>query len=213
MPVASETNKRTRSDQGDLKVGSWKVEGRLATAHIEGRGPAFECGGRCCLHGVYAALGERDLILEYADRIRAAMDETQTGDTSEWFEVETHEDDDYPGGRCVGTRVHNDKCVFLNREGLCSLQLLEPELDLPEGTRLKPFYCRLFPLTTWGKQIEFDDMCDGVRPCCTLVAEGERRALDAWEYEFKEILGENGYRELRRVAPIPPSVDDRQSHG
>jgi hypothetical protein len=186
-----------------IEIGDWKVERRLATARIEGGGPlnvGDECAGYCCHHGVYASLPERDRILEYADLIQEAMDETQTTDTAEWFEEEQHEDEDYPGGLCVGTAVHNGKCTFLGRDGLCVLQTLEPSLEFPEGRRLKPFYCRLFPLTTWCGRLEFDDLCDGVRPCCTLASDGPTRAVDAWAYEFKEALGERGYEELRARA-------------
>lgn len=189
--------------QEHIRIGEWRVELRLATARIEGAGPmnvADECGGHCCRHGVYASLPARDRILEYADRICEVMDATQSTDTSEWFEDEIEEDEDYPGGLCIGTAVYNDKCAFLNAEGLCVLQLLEPSLDLPEGERLKPLYCRLFPLTTWYKNVEFDDLCDGVRPCCTLASDGPSRAIDAWAYEFKEVLGEEGYDELRQRA-------------
>ncbi len=185
-----------------ITIGDWKVERRLATSRVEGRGPsvAEECGGQCCLHGVYIALPERDRILEYADRVQAVMDETQTPDTDLWFEDTIEEDDDYPGGLCIGTATYNDKCAFLNSDGLCVLQMLEPELELPEGERLKPFYCRLFPLTTWYSRVEFDDMCNGVRPCCTLAADGRKRAVDAFAFELTQVLGERRYQELRGVA-------------
>jgi Fe-S-cluster containining protein len=186
-----------------IEIGAWKVERRLVLARVEGRGPlnvADECGGHCCLHGVYIALPEQDRILAYADRVQAVMDATQTDDTSEWFESEVHRDEDFPGGVCVGTNTYGDKCVFLNSEGLCVLQLLEPELGLPAGERLKPFYCRLFPLTTLDDRLEFDDLCDGVRPCCTLAADGCSRAVDAYAAELTEVLGEDGLGELQRAA-------------
>jgi Fe-S-cluster containining protein len=195
--------RRRRRDEDSVRIGEWRIERRLLTARVEGRGPlnvADECGGHCCRHGVYTSLPERDRILEYADRIQAVMDETQTTDARRWFEDEVHEDEDFPGGMCIGTGLHNDKCVFLNGEGLCVLQLLEPQLGLPPGERLKPFYCRLFPLTTWYGCLEFDDLCDGVRPCCTLASDGPTRAIDAYASEFKEALGEEGYAELRRLA-------------
>jgi hypothetical protein len=100
----------------------------------------------------------------------------------------------------VGTATYEGKCVFLNAEGLCVLQALEPQLGLPEGERLKPFYCRLFPLVTSCDLLEFDDLCDGVRPCCTLASDGATSAIDAYAYEFKEVLGASGYDELRRRA-------------
>jgi Fe-S-cluster containining protein len=186
-----------------IRIGEWKVDLRLAVGRIEGGGPlnvTEECGGYCCRHGVYISLPERDRILEYADRVQAVMDGTQTTETSEWFEDDVEEDDDYPGGLCVGTCTYEEKCVFLNAEGLCVLQALEPSLGLPEGERLKPFYCRLFPLTTWCGRLEFDDFCDGARPCCTLASDGPTPAIDAYACELKQVLGANGYDELRRRA-------------
>jgi Fe-S-cluster containining protein len=186
-----------------IEIGDWKVEERLVAGRVEGRGPlsvADECGGHCCLHGVYIALPERDKILEYADRVQAVMDGTQTTDTREWFESDILEDHDFPGGLCIGTATYGDKCVFLNRDGLCVLQLLEPDLKLPPGERLKPYYCRLFPLVTMDDRLEFDDLCDGVRPCCTLAADGRSRAVDAYAVELREVLGEDGFKELEREA-------------
>ena len=210
--MAPRDNKSKRVKKGkDITIGKWIVQGTLATAKIQGQGPAQECRGHCCLHGVYASLEERDRIMEYADLIKNLMDDTQTMDTGVWFEDKIEEDDDFPGGQCIGTGVHNDKCVFLDREGLCTLQTLERDLDLPAGTRLKPFYCWLFPLTTWSGRVEFDDLCDGVSPCCTLASDGKKRALDVYAFEFKEILGEQGYEELRRLAPEPPELGDGRS--
>lgn len=186
-----------------IEIGDWKVEERLAVGRVEGRGPLSvedECQGHCCLHGVYIALPERDKILEYADRVQAVMDETQTTDPAEWFESDILEDDDFPGGYCIGTAVHGDKCAFLNRDGLCVLQLLEPDLELAPGERLKPYYCRLFPLVTMEDRLEFDDLCDGVRPCCTLAADGRSRAVDAYAAELKEVLGEEGFGQLQKAA-------------
>ena len=199
MAGRSETEVR----QDDVQVGRWHVERRLLTGRVVGRGPmaAFrECGGHCCRHGVYISLRERDHIMEYAERVQEAMDDTQTPDVAVWFEDEIHKDEDFEGGLCIGTAIYNDKCAFLDAEGLCVLQKLEPELDLEEGERLKPFYCRLFPVTTWFGRLEFDDLCNGVRPCCTMSAGGSTRAVDAYAYELGEVLGENGVAELRRAA-------------
>lgn len=187
----------------DLAIGDWQVERCLVTGRVEGRGPmavANECGGHCCRHGVYISLPERDLILRHAGRVRDAMDETQSRDIADWFEDDVHEDDDFEGGVCIGTAVYNDKCAFLDADGLCVLQKLEPDLDLPQGERLKPFYCRLFPISTWYGRLEFDDLCDGARPCCTMAADGATRAVDAYAYELGEVLGLEGLEEARRLA-------------
>ncbi len=43
-------------------------------------------------------------------------------------------------------------------------------------------------------------MCNGVRPCCTLAADGRKRAVDAFASELTQVLGEERYREFRSVA-------------
>ncbi len=194
---------------GDIRVGEWSVERRLATERVEGRGPTEakeECGGYCCRHGVYISLPERERILENAERIQAAMDETQTTEVDEWFEDEIHDDSDFEGGLCIGTAIYNDKCAFLDRDGLCVLQKLETDSEVREGRRLKPFYCRLFPITTWYGRLEFDPLCNGARPCCTISERGRTPTIDAFAFELREALGEEGYQELRRVAR---TLDDR----
>lgn len=195
-------SQRKGKEGADIRIGDWRVESRLATERVEGRGPTEfnECGGACCRHGVYISLPERDRILANADRIQPAMDETQTRDVDEWFEDEIHEDSDFEGGVCIGTAVYNEKCAFLDRDGLCVLQKLETEEEVREDRRLKPFYCRLFPITTWYGRLEFDPLCDGARPCCTLTGKGRTPTIDAFAFELKEVLGEEGYQKLRRVA-------------
>lgn len=178
-----------------LKVGDWTIDDLLVRARVEGRGPLHECDGLCCSHGVYVSLDERDRILARRDRVRAVMDDTQVAEVDAWFEDELVEDSDFPGGVCVGTEVVNDKCAFLNADGLCTLQIAEA--DLPDGERLKPFYCRIFPLCTVDGRVEFDDIWDGHQPCCTLADDGRTPAVEAYECELREILGPAAYRALR----------------
>ncbi len=181
-----------------IQIGEWTIQGLLARARVQGN-PGVDCDGSCCRHGVHASLTERDRIMAHAARIKPIMDKTQTQDEARWFEPQLHEDDDFPEGLCVGTATYKNKCAFLNGEGRCVLQILEPELDLPEGQRLKPWYCFLFPITTWFGRVEYDDMNDGERPCCTLARNGGGTpAVDAFEFEFRFLLGDEGYEELCR---------------
>ena len=193
-------NGRGSGDEG-IEVAGWTIQKLLLDAAIEGQGPAAECDGYCCRHGVHASLPEYDRIMKYRDRIEGKMDETQTRDSDRWFEDVVHEDGDFPGGICIGTATYKHKCVFLNREGLCVLQLLEPELDLADGEHLKPRYCFLFPITTWFGKVRFDTMNDGERPCCSLSRDGGGTpAVEAFEFEFRMLLGDEGYEELRARA-------------
>lgn len=191
---------RNGRDRGDetIEVGGLTLQKLLVEATIVGQGPAEECDGFCCRHGVHASLPERDRIMLYADRIKAKMDATQTRDSDRWFEDVVYEDGDFPGGLCIGTNTYKHKCVFLNGEGLCVLQQLEPELDLQEGEHLKPSYCFLFPITTWSGEVQFDTMNDGDRPCCSLSRDGSGTpAVEAFEFELRMLLGDEGYDSLR----------------
>ena len=74
------------------------------------------------------------------------MDETQTADPAHWFEPEEQDDDDFPSGRCVGTRVLNDKCAFLDRFGRCTLQVAATRVRGLHRWALKPLFCILYPI-------------------------------------------------------------------
>jgi hypothetical protein len=82
-----------------------------------------KCGGECCHYGVYTDKKESELILSLKDKLFPLMDETQSKDTSTWFE-EPEEDEDFDSGIAVGTEVINEKCNFLDKNGLCVLPLV-----------------------------------------------------------------------------------------
>ena len=189
--------KHSRPRKDAIKVGSWTIEQSLAWGYIEGTGPAEECDGSCCACGVHTSMGEKERILEYADNIKAAMDRSQTTDTSRWFDREVKEDPDFPGGLAAMTSTHNEKCVFLNGRGRCVLQAAEESLDLPDGEHLKPWYCFLFPVTNALDSVDFDPIFDGKRPCCTHSTNGGTRAVEAFEFELRMLLGEKGYCQLK----------------
>jgi hypothetical protein len=153
----------------------------------EGCSP-FQCNGTCCSFGVYCDVEEHKKIVANAERIKNYLDETQPHDVATWFEKEFVDDADFPSGKCIGTEVYNNKCVFLNKEGKCSLQLA----DISEGKfqwDLKPFYCIAFPLAVINKQIEWDDMIDGQLPCCTAHKDFSTPIADACKLEMDFILG------------------------
>jgi hypothetical protein len=178
-------------------IGRWRLAPRLLRARIAGGGPAADCDGTCCRHGAFVALAERDRILAHAAGIRRHMDDSQPRDVRLWFDRRRHRDADFPDGVAVGTRVHRRKCVFRRRDGLCAVHRYEERAALPAGERLKPFYCRLFPLTTDGRRVDWDPLVAGRRPCCTPSRTGTTAALTAWRYELGVLLGRAGLRRLR----------------
>ncbi len=178
-------------------VGGRQVERALLALRVaDPAGPAAGCAAQCCLSGVFVSLPERDRVLEHAGAVRRHMEPGQVRDASKWFTRRSHRDDDFEGGRCVGTRVHGGRCVFLNRGGLCTLQLASAREGLPQ---LKPFFCRLFPLTISDGVVVYDDLCEGEAACCTFTAEGPRSVLEACGPELQLALGREGYASLRAL--------------
>ncbi|MBS4027122.1 MAG: DUF3109 family protein [Ignavibacteriales bacterium] len=150
----------------------------------------LQCDGKCCSYGVYVDVEEHKKILANTDSIKKYFDETQTTDVSKWFEQEFIEDKDFPSGKCIGTEVFNDKCVFLNKSGKCTLQ----QMSIAEGKHpwdLKPYYCITYPLAVIDKKIEWDDMLDGERPCCTARENFNTSCAQACGLEMNFILGKN----------------------
>ena len=105
------------------------------------------CSGECCYYGVYVDIKEQKKILNLENKLLPLFDESQTKDINKWFE-KPETDEDFESGIAIGTELHNNKCVFLDKDGLCSLQ----KLALKEGEnkwKYKPLYCILFPLTIY----------------------------------------------------------------
>jgi hypothetical protein len=100
--VDDESPTRRRSDRlahlTELRVDPALFEGRFAR----------ECGTRhcdanCCQVGVWADVGQRDLILAHATRVQHAMDPDQEHDPTRWFGGSEADDPDLPSGRAVDT--------------------------------------------------------------------------------------------------------------
>lgn len=152
------------------------------------------CAGECCYFGVYTDHKEYNAILSIQDKIKEVMDETQSKDVSEWFEPE-EKDEDFESGIAVGTEIINDKCTFLDKNGLCSLQ----KLAIKEGEykwKYKPLYCILFPLTTFEGVLTIDtDHIDRL-PYCNIDPNTQLTMFEACEEELRHFFGEEGFAEL-----------------
>jgi hypothetical protein len=72
-----------------------------------------ECRSRCCKGGVWADIGEKEVILKNAELFVPYM-RPEAKDPSTWF-GETTEDPDCPSGIAVETNVAGDYCVFFHR--------------------------------------------------------------------------------------------------
>jgi Fe-S-cluster containining protein len=152
------------------------------------------CNGECCHYGVYTDLKEYEKILDIKDKIIPLMDETQSKNISHWFEP-AEEDDDFGSGVAVGTEIFNEKCAFLDKNGLCVLQ----RLALEEGEhkwKYKPIYCVLFPLTIYQNTLTIDDEHIDRLSYCNKFPISDSSIFDACKEELEFFFGKEGFEEL-----------------
>jgi hypothetical protein len=154
----------------------------------------------CCGSGVKVDVAERDRILAHAGLVQQAMDETQDRDVANWFEQTETPDRDFPSGRCVGTQVRANACVFLDSARRCVLQTVTIAAARP-GFELKPFFCSAFPITISEGALWIDEMClDAPAGCCRPTRGGPRDVFDVCAVELRHVLGDEGLQELRLAA-------------
>jgi hypothetical protein len=180
-----------------LTIGKFTMSGELFTKGFpEGGGPC-SCVAACCEGGVYVDLHEREVIMAHRDLIARQMDGTQTIDPQRWFEEETQSDRDFPSGQCVGTRVVNDKCAFLDGTGRCTLQKAALAAGMHKWA-LKPFFCVLYPIEVSGDVVSFDEMLQEEQSCCTIGSTFDIPMFRACREELIHIVGEEGYTEMEK---------------
>ncbi len=179
----------------ELKVDTKIFESRFA------KGCATRtCDAACCRTGVWVDVEERNMILSKAEMVQRYMGPGQDKNPSRWFQKQEIVDKDFPSRRCVGTRVKNHRCVFLDGDGRCVLQ----KATIAEAAGkfdLKPFYCSAYPICIEDGTLTIDDEEVTARPqCCSPVSGGELNVFDVHAEELNYVLGTEGVQELRRLA-------------
>jgi len=152
------------------------------------------CSGECCYYGVYTDKKEYEKIIEMKDRIIKSMDDSQIKDVEEWFE-EPEEDPDFESGIAVGTEVYNGKCVFLDKQGYCTLQKIALE-DNEFKWKYKPLYCILFPLVIFEGAFTIDDDHLARMHYCNKSQNQVSTIFECTKDEIRYLLGEKGFEEL-----------------
>lgn len=155
-----------------------------------------KCSGECCYYGVYTDLKESEHILQIKDKVISLMDDSQLKDPAQWFE-EPEEDDSFKSGFAVGTELYNDKCVFLDKNGLCTLQ----KLALKEGVdqwNYKPLYCILFPLTVYENTLTIDDDHIERLKSCNNESAVNLSIYEACKNELLHFFGKDGLEEIEK---------------
>ena len=142
----------------------------------------------------YTDKSEYEKIISKKDRILKSMDDSQTKIVEDWFEEE-QEDNDFPSGIAVGTEVYNGKCVFLDKQGFCTLQKIAIE-DGEDKWKYKPLYCILFPLVIFEGKLTIDDEHLERMHYCNKKENQVSTVFETCKNELKFLLGEKGFNEL-----------------
>jgi hypothetical protein len=178
----------------DKKINGYFVDPLIFTQKFVKACDVCICSGECCYYGVYTDVSEHKKIMSVKDKIISYLDDSQIKDSDQWFE-EPQPDEDFPSGIAVGTEVYNGKCVFLDKQGFCTLQ----KMAMIEGEykwKYKPLYCILFPLVIFEGVLTIDDDHLGRMHYCNKEQNQHSTVYDCCQDELKFVLGEKGFEEL-----------------
>jgi hypothetical protein len=189
-----------------ITVAGYRVDDILFTHGFVHYCDIGKCGGGCCHSGVYADMGEHDRILEHADEIAQAMDDTQDTDTETWFDGIVIEDPDFPSGKAIGTDVHErdggisgftEGCVFLDKRHFCSIQVAAANAGLHRWA-WKPDFCILFPVTVVNGILTYDDGHSEDLIYCGPAGTSNyvHSVFEAMQEELRHFLGEAEFEKL-----------------
>lgn len=171
-----------------------EINGLLIDPQIFTFNFSCSCSGECCNYGVFTDLKEHEHIMSIKDKIIPLMDESQSKNPEEWFE-EPEEDEDFESSVAVGTEIINNKCTFLDKNGLCTLQ----KLALMEGEhkwKHKPIYCVLFPFTVFEGALTIDDEHINRLKSCNANPLPGISIYESVKEELEYFLGPEGFKEL-----------------
>jgi hypothetical protein len=170
--------------EAELPCGTVSVDDALADVRFPAGSTTGNCNGNCCKKSVLLDSRERLTIERAAALIIPFLDPEQPTESSRWFDHRRFKDRDFPSGEAYSTAAGPFGCVFLNRRGRCVLQITERSLPSC-ATPLKPFYCRLYPLTVERGRLLFDERaglkCKG---CCIPEPLGPRTVSQVCKEEL-----------------------------
>ena len=152
------------------------------------------CSGECCYYGVYTDHKEYEKILSIKEKIIEAMDDSQPKDVTNWFE-KPEIDEDFESGVAVGTEVYNRKCVFLDKQGFCTLQKIAMEAGEYKW-KYKPLYCILFPLVIFDGAITVDEDQLKRLHYCSRMENQNSTIFECCMEELEFLLGKDGFEDL-----------------
>ncbi len=168
-----------------------KIDPHVFHAKFPDRCAPDRCKSRCCRHGVWADIGEREVILRHAELFLPYV-RPEAGNPSLWF-GETTEDPDCPSGTAVETNVIGDSCVFFHPDHGCSLQKAAIDRGRHEW-EFKPRFCIMFPLVVSDGMLTVDEDMDEV--WCMERENRTHPIVSAVEKEVNHLFPEDVARRL-----------------
>lgn len=196
------------SSSSDIKINNLIIDTLLFTQKFVRGCDIGKCSGECCYYGVYAGLEEYEKILEKKEDIIKLMDASQEKFVENWFEPPV-KDSDFKSGLAYGTNVRNGKCVFLDKEGFCTLQ----KLAMNEGMHkwhYKPLYCILFPVVIVDGKLTIDDHHLNRMHYCNREENWESTAFEACKEEIKYLFNDEDFSKLENIRSNYIRLDERK---
>ena len=195
----AEENLPPTEEKDFLEINGMKIDPVIFTQGFVPGCNISICSGQCCNWGVYMDRDFEPVIMKFENQIKDVMDEHQLKDTSKWFEKELEEDTDFPSGYAIGTELYINsqgitQCVFKDKRGYCSLQVMAVENGLHKW-EIKPKYCIMYPLTIIDNVLTVDnDHSERLDYCGIHKKENYTQTVfDAMTEEIKFIIGADGY--------------------
>jgi len=174
-----------------------KIDPHVFRAKFPHRCALDRCKSRCCSGGVWADLGEREVILRNADLFLPYV-RPEAKDPAVWF-GETSKDPDCRSGIAVETNVLGDYCAFFHPAHGCSLQKAAIDRGLHEW-EWKPRFCIMFPLVVSDGTLTVDEDMDDM--WCMSEENRTVPVLDAVEREVSHLFPDEVARKLLGENPV-----------
>ena len=185
-------------NSGAIVVNGIRIESDVLRKDAIYRCAEAKCKTACCSAGVWLKDEEGPRILKWAGAVKECLP-TERHDESKWLDrrglemgTTTVEDPLRPGKTC---------CVFLQPDRKCALHVVSQTNHLG-WPGLKPYYCAIYPLYFEAGVLSMDDNTLHDSDCTSShkTAPNNLAMYDVYRDEAILVLGENGYRELRKKA-------------
>lgn len=167
-----------------------------------------QCGGACCIFGVWVDVKEAEDILSNAALIAPHLP-IELRVPKDWFAPVEDKDEQSPSGIVVHTGVETrpqhyggTACIFCLEDGKCALQVAAVANGL-HPWRFKPFYCILHPLDLDDEnRITLDEtsILLNEEGSCLRPADHDIPLVETFAPELQYLLGAKGYDALLQTA-------------